>query len=96
MEKEEKTSPFTSFVENFELIVSTIKLEEQQLLEVYWKLINYLDKHLIYRKLASHYVFIALNLVNKYNQTSEIVTKLIIKAIYTDNFNDDAIDVLNK
>lgn len=38
----------------------------------------------------------ALNIVNKTNVVTDIVSKLIIKAIYSDSFDDDTIDVLNK
>ena len=48
------------------------------------------------KKLSSRYVFVALNIVNKTNVVTEIVTKLLVKAIYSDSFDDDAIDVLNK
>ena len=48
------------------------------------------------KKLSSRYVFVALNIVNKNNVATETVTKLLVKAIYSDSFDDDTIDVLNK
>ena len=38
----------------------------------------------------------ALNIVNKTNVVTDCVSKLIVKAIYSDSFDDDSIDVLNK
>ena len=48
------------------------------------------------KKLSSSYVFVALNIVNKTNVVTDTVTKLMVRAIYSDSFDDDAIDVLNK
>lgn len=48
------------------------------------------------KKLSSSYVFVALNIVNKTNVVTDTVTKLMVRAINSDSFNDDAIDVLNK
>jgi hypothetical protein len=39
---------------------------------------------------------VALNIVNKTNVVTDTVTKLMIRAINSDSFNDDAIDLLNK
>lgn len=38
----------------------------------------------------------ALGIVNKTNIATETVSKLIVKAIFTDSFDDEAIDVLNR
>ena len=48
------------------------------------------------KKLSSRYVFVALNIVNKSDLATDTVTKLLVKAINSDSFDDDAIDVLNK
>lgn len=46
--------------------------------------------------MSSHYVFVALSIVNKTNVVTETVSKLMVKAIFSDSFEDEAIDILNR
>lgn len=47
IEKEPKISLFSSFVYNFDVLISSLALKANEYVQLYLKLIDYLQKHLV-------------------------------------------------
>lgn len=47
IEQEQKISMFSNFLENFDALLAELSFKQNEFVEIYLQLINYLEKHLV-------------------------------------------------
>jgi hypothetical protein len=47
IEQEQKISMFSNFLENFDSLLGELSFKENEFVDIYLQLINYLEKHLV-------------------------------------------------
>lgn len=95
IENEENISSFAGLIEHFDEILATLTLTQEETFDIYLRLISYLEKHPVYRKVCSVYVIRSLKKVSGANAQSKETNQLIIKAIKYGIISDDALALLN-
>lgn len=93
--QENKISIFSNFVENFDQLVSSLTFNHNEYVTIYLKLINYLETHIVYKKLWKHYIILCLASVNAENaQTAEVDT-LILKVLKSSEVSEATTKLLH-
>lgn len=95
IDNSDKISPYANFVEHFDKLTDELRLNDEEALEIYCKMIGYLEKHPVYKKLCSIYVIKSLQKVTEKSAQLDLTTSLILKAVKYGNISDTALTLLH-
>uniref|UniRef100_A0A1J3J6U5 Uncharacterized protein n=4 Tax=Noccaea caerulescens TaxID=107243 RepID=A0A1J3J6U5_NOCCA len=82
---------FSNFVENFDLLIGELTFDPQEYLQINLKMINYLEKHLVYKKLWKHYIVQALLATPQNAANTPEVDALVLKLLSSGEVDQETV-----